>query len=97
MSNVTASLTHRMSKQRLQVLLEEDEFDELREAARRRGVPVSEWVRDALREALRRQPRRDVDSKLRAIRKAMEYEGPTGDIEQILEEIERGYLSGSWE
>jgi len=39
-----------MSK-RLQVLLQEAEFEELRAAARRRGVPVSVFVRDALRQA----------------------------------------------
>ncbi|MGH2781342.1 MAG: CopG family transcriptional regulator [Thermoleophilaceae bacterium] len=82
-----------MSK-RLQVLLDEDEFDELREVARRNGVPVSVWVRGALREAHRREPSGDVERKLRAIRRAMQYEGPTGDIEQILAETEQGYLSG---
>ncbi len=79
-----------MSK-RLQVLLEETEFDELRDAARREGVPVSQWVRSALREAHRRKPVGDVESKLRAVREAMRHEGPTADIEQMLAEIEQGY------
>lgn len=80
-----------MSKQRLQVLLDEPELEELREAARRQGVPLSEWVRRALREARRREPRGDLESKLRAVRRAVQYEGPTGDIEQMLAEIEKGY------
>ncbi len=79
-----------MSK-RLQVLLEEADFDSLRDAARRDGVPVSEWVRSALREAHRRRPTGDVESKRRAIREAMRHSGPTADIEQMLAEIEQGY------
>ena len=46
----------------------------------------------ALHEAGRRRPRKSVESKFRAIEEAMKYEGPTGDIEQILTEIEQGYL-----
>ncbi len=79
-----------MSK-RLQVLIDESEFHDLREAARRQGVPVSEWVRRALREERRREPRGDIDSKLRAIRKAVRHEFPTADIDRMLAEIEQGY------
>jgi hypothetical protein len=79
-----------MSK-RLQVLLDETEFRDLREAARRQGVPVSEWVRRALREARRREPRGDVDRKLQALQKAMQYEFPAPEIDQMLAEIEQGY------
>lgn len=79
-----------MSK-RLQVLLNETEFDELREAARRRGVPVSDWVRDALRNAHRREQGGDVDSKVRTIRAAARHEFPTADIDEMLAEIERGH------
>ena len=79
-----------MSK-RLQVLLDEEELQDLREAARRDGVPVSEWVRRALREARRRRPQGDVDRKLQALRTAMQYEFPAPDIDQMLAEIEQGY------
>ena len=34
----------------------------------------------------------DPKRKLRAIRKAATYSFPTADIEQMLDEIERGYL-----
>jgi len=80
-----------MSK-RLQVLLDEKEFRHLREAARRQGVPVSEWVRQALREARRREPRRDLDGKLRAVRAALKHEFPTADVDVMLAEIELGYV-----
>jgi len=84
-----------MSK-RLQVLLDESELDDLREAASRQGVPVSEWVRRAIREARRREPSRDVEAKLRAVREAVKHEFPTADIDQMNAEIEQGDLSGSW-
>ena len=79
-----------MSK-RLQVLLEEQEFSDLREVARREGVPLSEWVRRALRDARGRESGGDLDSKLRAVRSAARHEFPTADIEEMLAEIERGY------
>ena len=81
-----------MSK-RLQVLLEETELDELREAARRDGMTVSDWVRAALRDARRRRPRKSVESKLRAIEEAVKHEFPAADIEQMLAEIEQGYTA----
>jgi hypothetical protein len=37
---------------------------------------------------------RRVTEKLEAIRTAAEHEFPTGDIDTMLAEIERGYLSG---
>lgn len=79
-----------MSK-RLQVLLDEAELRELREAACRQRVPVSEWVRRALREAHQREPRGDMDTKLRAVRAASRHRFPTADIDEMLGEIEQGY------
>lgn len=78
-----------MSK-RLQVLLDPDEWEELREIARRHRTTVSEWVRRTLREAREREPRGDLDMKLRSARAAARHEFPTADVEQMLEEIERG-------
>lgn len=75
---------------RLQVLLDPDEWEQLQEIARRQRTTVSEWVRRTLREAREREPRGDLDTKLRAIRAAARHEFPTADIEQMLEEIERG-------
>ena len=79
-----------MSK-RLQVLFDDEELRELRDAASREGLPVSEWVRRTLREARRRTPHGDVDNKLRAVRTAARHEGPTADIDDMLAEIEQGY------
>jgi hypothetical protein len=81
-----------MSK-RLQVLFDEAELRDLRETARREKVPLSEWVRRALREARREEPGGNMDSKLRAVRAAARHEFPTADIDEMLAEIERGYAA----
>jgi hypothetical protein len=82
-----------MSK-RLQVVLEESELEEIQEAADREGVTVSDWVREALREARGRESMRSKESKLQSLRAASQHAFPVGDIDQLLVEIERGYLSG---
>ena len=53
----------------------------------------SGWVRQRLREARERQARPDIAAKLAAVQTAYRQQGPTGDIDQMLSEIERGYLS----
>ena len=73
------------------MLLDDSELVAVREAARDEGVPVSEWVRRRLREARASRPQGRLDHKLRAVREAARHEGPTGDIDQMLAEIERGY------
>ena len=80
-----------MSK-RLQVVLDADEWQELQMIARRHRMTVSDWVRRTLREAREREPGGDLDTKLRAIRTAVRHDFPVPDIEQMLEETERGYL-----
>jgi hypothetical protein len=80
-----------MSK-RLQVLLEEPELREIQRAARSRRMTVAEWVRQALRAARRREPTKDADRKLAAVRAAARHSFPTADIDRMLAEIERGYL-----
>jgi len=82
-----------MSK-RLQVLLDEDEYAEIQRIARENRMTVAEWVRDALRKAKRAYPHTRAEQKLRALERAVSYEFPTADIDQMLGEIERGYGSG---
>jgi len=79
-----------MSK-RLQVLLEEKEWAEIQRAARVKRLTVAEWVRQALRTARRREPLRAAEKKLEVIRAAVRHSFPTGDIDQMLAEIESGY------
>ena len=79
-----------MSK-RLQVLLDEDELAEIQALARRRHQTTAAWVRDALRVARDTASRPDTLRKLHTIREAAEHSHPSGDIDQMLAEIERGY------
>lgn len=79
---------------RLQVILQDSELREIRRAARRQRMTVSEWVRRSLREARRGVSARDPERKLEILRAAIEHSAPAPDIEQMLAEIERGYRSG---
>ena len=81
-----------MSK-RLQVILDDSEMREIQRVAQRKRMTVAEWVRQALRAARRQEPTTDARKKLEAVRAATRHSFPTGDIEQILSEIERGYVS----
>jgi transposase-like protein len=78
--------------QRLQVLLDEEEFAQIRRIARRHRLTVAEWVRQALRQARRDEPSSDPRRKLSAVREAARGAYPTADIEQMLRETEQGYL-----
>lgn len=79
-----------MSK-RLQVVVGDAELRDFERAARRRGLTLSEWARQALRGAERARAQVDPDRKLAAIRAAARHEFPAGDVEEMLDEIERGY------
>ena len=79
-----------MSK-RLQVLLPDQEMSEIQRLAKRERLTVGEWVRRVLREARTARPAVDSETKLKAIRRAAAYSFPTADIQQMLNEIERGY------
>jgi hypothetical protein len=80
-----------MSK-RLQVLFEEPEWKEIQKTARAQRMTVAQWVRQALRSARRGASSTDIDKKLLAIRSAAGHAFPTADLEQMNEEIARGYL-----
>ncbi len=82
--------THTMSI-RLQVVMEREELEAIRAAARARGMTVSEWVRVTLREARRRNSNGDTEKKLQAIRAADRLAYPTAEIDRMVAEIESGY------
>jgi hypothetical protein len=79
-----------MSK-RLQVLLPDQEMKEIQRVAKTERLTVGEWVRRVLREARANKPVNDAEIKLKAIRRGAEFSFPSADIEQMLDEIERGY------
>jgi hypothetical protein len=76
---------------RLQVVMETAELEAIRAAARERGMTVSEWVRETLREARRRVSDVDSDRKLAAVRAADRLAYPTADIDRMVAEISLGY------
>jgi hypothetical protein len=80
---------------RLQVLLDDAELRTIQRLARRDKVTTAEWVRRRLREGAAASSRPDTASRLAAIHAAYRRESgaPSPDIDQMLDEIERGYLS----
>ena len=69
---------------RLQVLVPESLDRRVRKAAQRKRLPVGAWVRQALEQALREDKGGDPLERLATLG------GPTGDIRQMLAEIEAG-------
>jgi hypothetical protein len=80
---------------RLQVILKDPEYREIKRVARSRQMSIAEWVRQALREAHRREPLGSAGKKLEVIRAAVRGNYPTADIDRMLAEIEMGYGSGA--
>ena len=76
---------------RLQVIIDDTEYRDVQRAARLRHMTLAEWVRQAMVQARRNEPGREAGSKLEVIRAAVRMEFPTGDIDRMLDEIERGY------
>ena len=75
---------------RLQIVMSEAEVASLRRVARRAGLTVSEWARRALRAARDTQAGPSPDSRLEALARALRCNHPTGDIDDMLADIERG-------
>ena len=80
---------------RLQVILKDPEYREVKRAARARQMSIAEWVRQALEQAHRREPLGSAGKKLEVIRSAARGNYPTADIDRMLAEIEAGYGSGA--
>jgi hypothetical protein len=74
---------------RLEVRFDDAEMREIQAAARRKGVTVAEWVGHAVRRAHTEASQPDSTEKLAALNRAMRHEFPTGDIEDLLADVER--------
>jgi hypothetical protein len=61
--------------------------------AKSRRMSLAEWVRQALDLARRREPLGDVGKKLEVIRAAARHDYPVNDIDGMLAEIEKGYVT----
>ena len=81
--------THGVSK-RLQVVMPDDEYRAIEDAARREGKPVAHVVRETLVRGLAERAEPDPEQRIAAILRFARFAGPTGDIETILSDIERG-------
>lgn len=69
----------------------DDEYRALARAARRRGAPVSEVVRDSLRRTLSADEQSaDPEARIAAVLRFARFSGPSADIEEILADIDRG-------
>ncbi len=77
---------------RLQVLLDDAELRDLQQFARERRMTVAEVVRQTLRAARAEAAMPDLAARLAAVNRAYAHQFPVGDIDVMLEEIERGYL-----
>ena len=75
---------------RLQIIIDEEEAKRLQRCAERAGLTVSEWARRALRKAEEAQEGPSPQRKRIALDEALKCGHPTGDIDQMLSEIERG-------
>ena len=74
--------------------MDDAEHREIQRIARAQRMTAAEWVRQVLRAARRRVPRGDIGKKLEVVQAASRHTYPSGDIDQMLGEIERGYLGG---
>ena len=79
---------------RLQVLFDDGGDAALQTAAASRGMTVAEWVRQALAQVRRESSTADVERKLAAIRTAVRHAAPSGTIERLTADIDRGYAAG---
>jgi hypothetical protein len=75
---------------RLQVILPDDEYRALAAAAQRQGKPVARVVRESLKRTLGEEAGIDPNDRIAAVLRFARFAGPTGDIDQMLDDIERG-------
>lgn len=79
-----------MSK-RLQVVVDDAELRRFQRAAKRMGLTLAEWTRQALRRAERASSPGEPGRKLEALRMASRHSFPAPEIKTMLDEIEKGY------
>ena len=74
----------------MQVLFPDDEYKQVLRTTRKLGVSVADWIRELVSRGLREgQPISSSDRLARLLQYA-KYKGPTGDIEDVLLQIETG-------
>ena len=68
----------------------DDEYRAIADIARRQGKPLSRIVRDSLRRTVAEEQQLAPEQRIAAVLRFARFAGPTGDIDQLLAEIERG-------
>ncbi len=81
----------------MQILIEESEYERFKAHARRQGKTLAEWVRQALRDNAQRLPASPAQDKLGILHLAAQQGFPAPDIDQMNDEVVRGYLSGVYQ
>jgi hypothetical protein len=80
---------------RLQVVVADTDLERYAHTANAAGLTLSEWARQALRQAERAQSSGDVEAKLAAIRGAASHRagGHEVDVDTMIAETEAGRLA----
>jgi len=68
----------------------DDEYRAIEDAARDAGKPVASIVRETLRRGLAERKEPEPELRIAAVLRFARFVGPTGDIDEILADIERG-------
>ena len=66
------------------------EYRAVAKLARRRNTSVADVVRESLRRTVDQEAGGKPEERIAAVLRFARFDGPTGDIDQILAEIERG-------
>jgi hypothetical protein len=77
---------------RIEVILADVHYRGIQRAARSSQMSVAQWVQQELERACWREPSISTAKKLGALQVAIQHEFPTCDLEQILTEVESGYI-----
>lgn len=79
-----------MSK-RLQVLLKDNEYKQLSSHCKKARIPISRWVRETIHQGMSRAKPRPAGDRLAKILGYAKHQGPTADIEDVLDQINSSY------
>ncbi len=75
---------------RLQIIISSQEAEEFKQTAVREGLTLSAWARQAMRHFQRRHLGSTPARKLAALERALTCGHPTGEIGELLAQIEAG-------
>ena len=73
--------------------MDDEELAQIRQIAEAHHQSVSDWVRQALRAARREYPNAGAGRKVQVVREAATHRYPTGDMDDLLREIESSQAS----